>query len=428
MRSILHFRLLQAKQYLRIILIFGVILTVVVALVFVGYRYNWTGFSESNQISISRVVSGMSSGKVTEYEVYQSGKTLWDWLQLLIIPVVIAVSGYFINFTLSKGEQEATKQRAKTEQKIAEDNQRAAALQTYIDKLSELLLEKKLRDSKPEDETRKIARVRTLTVLPRLDRERKRSLLLFLYELGLIEKDNPIVVLSGADLSGANLNRADLRKINLTGTNLIRSDFWMADLSGTNLSEADLRETNLSEADLSETNLSGANLSWSDLFKVDLSEADLSEATFIEVDMSNAKLSKATLSRAMLSRINLSEADLNKADLSEADLESVSLISAKLSGANMSGAKLRKVDLSSIDLRGANLNGAKLIKVNLRKADLREANLSRVDLKGAVLEGADLGKADLSEANLSGATVTVEQCGKAKSLKGATMPDGTIYP
>ncbi len=66
-------------------------------------------------------------------------KTLWDWLQLLIIPAVLALAGYVINLTISRSEQEATKQRAKTEQGIAQDNQRETALQEYIDKMSELV-------------------------------------------------------------------------------------------------------------------------------------------------------------------------------------------------------------------------------------------------------------------------------------------------
>ena len=57
--------------------------------------------------------------------------------------------------------------------------------------------------------------------------------------------------LSGADLSGANLSRANLSRADLSGANLSR-----AYLSGANLSRA-----NLSGADLSRANLSGANLS-----------------------------------------------------------------------------------------------------------------------------------------------------------------------
>ena len=106
----------------------------------------------------------------------------------------------------AEDEREAAEKRAQTERDIALDNQREVALQEYIDKISELLLEKRLRESPPEGEVPKIARVRTLTVLPRLDGIRKRSVLQFLYDSGLIYKDNPIIHLSGAELRQAESN------------------------------------------------------------------------------------------------------------------------------------------------------------------------------------------------------------------------------
>src|SRR2546430_17242879 len=68
------------------------------------------------------------------------GKTLWDWLQLLIIPVVLAVGGYLFNYTTSRNERNAADKRNQTERELGLDNQREAALQTYLDKMSELLL------------------------------------------------------------------------------------------------------------------------------------------------------------------------------------------------------------------------------------------------------------------------------------------------
>jgi hypothetical protein len=47
--------------------------------------------------------------------------------------------------------------RNQTEREIAQDNQREAALQEYIDKMSELLLEKDLRKSGMDAEVRTIA-------------------------------------------------------------------------------------------------------------------------------------------------------------------------------------------------------------------------------------------------------------------------------
>ena len=83
-----------------------------------------------------------------------SGKTLWDWLQLLIIPAVLAVGGYVFTYTTSRNERAATEKRTQAERDIALDNQHEAALQAYIDNMSELLLEKKLRDSAEDDEVR----------------------------------------------------------------------------------------------------------------------------------------------------------------------------------------------------------------------------------------------------------------------------------
>ncbi len=278
-----------------------------IAVIILGYWLNWywTGFNGGES---KITVTSTSKGTTTATEL-QPAKNLWDWLQplgILAIPVVVGVGTVW--FTTKQGQvSDATNK----------DNQREAALQTYIDNMSELLLQGKLRDSE-EDEVRKIARVRTLTVLRGLDAARKASLLQFLHEAGLIDKNNRIIDLSEADLFGA-------------------------DLFGANLRGADLREVTLRGADLSHANLLYTNL--------------------------------------------------------------------------------RGVDLSYAKLFGANLRGA-----NLREANFRGADLTCAKLFGAKLFGANLLEANLREADLHGATVTKEQLEKAKSLKGTTMPDGSIHP
>jgi uncharacterized protein YjbI with pentapeptide repeats len=302
---------------------------------------------------------------IVEVKVYGTGfqrKTLWDWLQLFIIPLVLAVGGYLFNLTVSRNERD-----------IARDNQQEATLQEYINKMSELLLERKLRESELGSEVRKIARVRTLTVLLRLNGSRKRSVLLFLYEAGLINKGGRIV-----DLTDADLSEADLREANLSG----------ADLRGANLSRATLREATLREATLSGTNLSGAILDYADMSGTNLSGASLWSAP-------------------------LGGADLFFANLSGANLSETCLLSTNLFGADLSGAILH----------GANLGGAILFFANLSGA-----NLSKADLFFAKLGEADLHETILSQANLRNAKVTQEQLDKAKTLKDAIMPKGSKYP
>jgi hypothetical protein len=98
------------------------------------------------------------------------------------------------------------------------DNQREAALQAYIDHISKLLLAQNLRHATEDEEVRKIARVRTLTLLRRLDAERKGSVLQFLHESTLLGKEEPIIDLTGADLSRAHLSRAVVTPEQVTPT------------------------------------------------------------------------------------------------------------------------------------------------------------------------------------------------------------------
>jgi len=91
----------------------------VIVMVIAGYIFQWDWTGLSPYISPTH----------PKDSDYQRGKTLWDWLQLLIIPAVLAVGGYVFNLTVSRNEQESTRLRDKTEREIASDNQREAALQ-----------------------------------------------------------------------------------------------------------------------------------------------------------------------------------------------------------------------------------------------------------------------------------------------------------
>jgi uncharacterized protein YjbI with pentapeptide repeats len=255
----------RIKTHPAVTILVILVIALVVLVILGGYlfHWDWAGFN----------------GKI------KSGKTLWDWMQLLFIPVVLAVAGFWFNHRerkeaelRSENERKAAELRAKTESDIAEDNQREAALKEYIDKMSELLLHEKLRESKPEDEVRTIARVLTLTVVRRCDAERKGSVLLFLHESRLIEKGNCIIDLTGADLSEASLG-------------------------GVNLSHADLSGAKLYDATLNEANLSHANL-----YYAELSNADMSDAYLIGANLTYANLSDANLTRANLTHANISDA------------------------------------------------------------------------------------------------------------------------
>jgi hypothetical protein len=201
-----------------------VILATVLVLIRIGQRYEWTGFGES------------SYPKSDSQEI-QPRKTLWDWLQLCIVPVVLAGFGYMFTVQQDARQQQIEDKRAQQAQKI--ENQRAEAerelavqraqdeaLQAYLDQMSGLLLERNLRASEENSEVRTLARVRTLTVLERLDPGRKTAVMQFLVEANLVQRvdgRDPIISLMGSDLSEANLLFADLSEADLSGANLRRA-------------------------------------------------------------------------------------------------------------------------------------------------------------------------------------------------------------
>jgi hypothetical protein len=170
-------------------------------------------------------------------------KRFWDYLDLLIVPAALAIGVYWLNRAQRQRELEA--EDAQQARELQVENRRAQdeALQAYLDQMSQLLTDKDrpLHRASVGDSLSAVARARTLTVLTRLDGERKASVLQFLYESGLITKERAILDLSQADLRRVFLREAKLREANLLGANLLG-----AKLGGANLREADLREADVS--------------------------------------------------------------------------------------------------------------------------------------------------------------------------------------
>jgi uncharacterized protein YjbI with pentapeptide repeats len=148
------------------------------------------------------------------------------------------------------------------------------------------------------------------------------------------------------------------------------------------------------------------------LTEIALENATLSHAHLPNAGLSDADLSDADLSGAELPHADLSEAVLGEADLSDAILSGANLSPANLSGADFSRANLSDADLSPAILSGADFSRAWLVGTNLSKTSLDEADLSEAVLRGA---------------NLSHAYVSEEQLAAARSLAGATMPNGQKY-
>lgn len=208
--------------------------------------------------------------------------------------------------------------------------------------------------------------------------------------------------LAGAQLVGANLAGAALAWANLSNTFLSRA----------NLEGADLSYANLSGASLSDTFMERVNLSQSNLAETDLRGADLSLSNLTEADMTGATLDEAQLSGATMVESNLHQAQASRTTFNGANMERANLVQADLTYSSFERA----------DLSGANLGWANMSRTNLERTNLTEANLSGTNLEDAGLQGANL-----AGAFLFGARVSLKSLSTAKTLAGATMPDGLKY-
>src|ERR687897_2602555 len=72
------------------------------------------------------------------------GKTLWDWLQLLIVPVVLSLITVAFALWQDTRQERVENQRAEAERKLAEQRAQDEALQAYLDQMSTLILDWKL--------------------------------------------------------------------------------------------------------------------------------------------------------------------------------------------------------------------------------------------------------------------------------------------
>jgi uncharacterized protein YjbI with pentapeptide repeats len=209
-----------------------------------------------------------------------------DWVELLIIPLALAVLGLIWGVTQWAIDNKREDRRVAADRAATAEARQDTTLQTYLDQMSGLMLHERLLSSKLGDAVRSVAHTETVTTLHRLDDARKADVIQFLSDAGLVNQSNPVINLYEADASSVVLDEA-----------LLSSD--------------DLSFLDLSDASLKRASLDGAVLKFATLTDADLEDASLT----------NAILQNATLTRADLKGANFMGANLLHANLDFADLE-----------------------------------------------------------------------------------------------------------
>lgn len=317
-------------------------------------------------------------------------RTLWDWMELLIVPAVLALAALWISDSQKRRDLTRATLERQTELQVTLENQRDQALQKYLDNMSDLILTQGIKTGESE-QALAIASARSLAILRLLDPERKGVVLRFLIETQLINEYDtklqehimPPMSLEGADLTGAKLSHAwlggvVLHRPDFTGAELSRAILMNAVITRGNFSRADLSRSELIDARISHSRLQGASLKYTNASDVDFSFSDLTGADF-------------------------SGSLLHQAQFREATLRGVSFADCVMRGASFKGADLSAADLSSADLSPW--------------VDGTATSMEGADLSGAQLEGADL-----TGVNFKGAIVSHIQLSNAKTHEGAILP------
>jgi uncharacterized protein YjbI with pentapeptide repeats len=273
---------------------------------------------------------------------------------------------------------------------IALEAQRAQdrALQAFLDQISYSDAYRELRTAPASGHKRAILRAKIQTLLLQLDEKRKGVLLSFLHGAKLSRKEEITPYEYTKDISewkGEERWKYPILRLD-------HVDFSRTKRTpDTELTFDDLRGIILRGAKLSGVNLSGANLR-----NADLRDADLSCAQLRKADEHDSEEIPGEYYNEYCKAIR------GRSDSELLEIDSIVEI-------DLSKAKLSRANLSKANLNRANLNRANLSKANLSKANLRYADLSGADLRGAV-------------------GITNEELEQqAKSLKGATMPNGQKY-
>src|SRR5215208_1186520 len=88
------------------------------------------------------VAIGYIQGRWTWDGTGFEGASLWDWLDLLIVPVVLGIGGIWLQRAQRKRELAQEDRQRQRELEIAEQQAQDNALQAYLDQMSQLLIEK----------------------------------------------------------------------------------------------------------------------------------------------------------------------------------------------------------------------------------------------------------------------------------------------
>lgn len=309
----------EKRTYLRLLLF--LLLILLAFFIWWGYDQTWTGFNYA-----------------PETPGYRPTKLLWDWLELLIVPIVLTLLGLLFNYTQKRTEIEIASKKEIHEREIEDDKNQEATLRQYLEQMNDLVFNKGLTSPTPTANVLGIARIITLTTLRRINSERAGVILRYLYEAKLLDADDLKVDISGIRLRKIKLWK-QIDKINFQGVEFHESDFTGCELSNCNLNNSKFYRCNFRNANLINSSVEKTEFTMSDLTRANLSgvngrHTDFSYSILIETKFNNAILQESEFFQTELFRTRFCDADLTSAIFANTILDHVNFIGATMDPIN----------------------------------------------------------------------------------------------
>jgi uncharacterized protein YjbI with pentapeptide repeats len=285
--------------------------------------------------------------KRTPDEEVRPAKTAWDWLQLLIVPAILAAIAVAFNAAETSRDRSREDRRTREDRALAENAREDATLESYFKQMSGLMLDRHLRSADSESDVASVARTITLATLRRLNGARKAEVISFLSEGKLlqttIDAAGTGVDLSGADLRGADFRDTDLGvyegtmfdKVDLEGARFDRATltnvfFLLANLRGASFKGSRLRGVRFKGSDLTGAVFDGAYLTMTPLYGAEFQEPTTFELSCI----TNTRFARAYFNDTAFELVRGRGVDFSNALLQKISPADAALTDVRLDGAS----------------------------------------------------------------------------------------------
>ncbi|CAF1525858.1 unnamed protein product, partial [Didymodactylos carnosus] len=210
------------------------------------------------------------------------------WLTLVATALVPLMIGIFTVVMTIQQQSSASRQRQQ-EQQQADNLQNERTFSTYVDDIAKLLLTKEVTT---DNKALLYIRTKTLSSLRKLDPQRKKHVLFFLYESQLLQYDKA----KKHDRSTLNLAGADLTHIHVTKL----KNFNNLSLPGVDLNNASFINCQLQHSRFADSVMNNIRFTNSFLLRTRFSRCSLERADFTNADLYGALMTEKHLQEAEL--------------------------------------------------------------------------------------------------------------------------------